>query len=264
MIRESDLKGYNIPGEKERLITNLFADDTSAFLNATDNFEDLQNILSKWCLASGAKFNIGKTNIIPIGTEAFCKQVIQSRITDCNKSPLPENLHIAKEGEAVRILGAWFGNKINAEQVWAPVLEKIDTNLAKWAKNGPTMDGRRAIIQMVIGGMTQYLTVVQGMPKAVEKHLAKHINTYLWKEKERNPVNQNVVHGPLEKGGRKVLDIKVRNEAIKIMWLKKYLDFGPERRMWALIADALFALKVPTSERNVNPEVCMNIFLQLW
>ncbi|KAE9409449.1 hypothetical protein BT96DRAFT_953372 [Gymnopus androsaceus JB14] len=165
MIQESDLKGYKIPGGIERLITNLFADDTSAFLNAADNFGDLQSILDSWCLASGAKFNIGKTNIIPIGTEAFHKQVIQSRKTGLDMMPLPENLHISKEGEAVRILGAWFGNKVDAEQVWAPVIEKIDTNLARWAKSGPTMDERRAIIQMVVGGMTQYLTVVQGMPK---------------------------------------------------------------------------------------------------
>ncbi|KAE9392443.1 hypothetical protein BT96DRAFT_959335 [Gymnopus androsaceus JB14] len=177
MIRESDLKGYRIPGAKERLITNLFADDTSAFLNATDEFEDLQNILKKWW----------KTNIIPIGTKAFREQVVQSRITDCDKSPLPGNLHISQEGEAVRILGAWFGNDISAEQVWAPVLEMTDSSLSRWAKNGPTMDGRRAIIQMVIGGMTQYLTMVQGMPASIEKRLTKRINRYLWKEKERNP-----------------------------------------------------------------------------
>ncbi|KAE9395179.1 hypothetical protein BT96DRAFT_1044975, partial [Gymnopus androsaceus JB14] len=59
-----------------QLIMNLFADDTSAFLDATDNLEDLQKILDKWCLASGAKFNLGKTNIIPIGTEEFRKVVI--------------------------------------------------------------------------------------------------------------------------------------------------------------------------------------------
>ncbi|KAE9387764.1 hypothetical protein BT96DRAFT_761370, partial [Gymnopus androsaceus JB14] len=180
MIRASNLEGYKIPGETERLIANLFADDTSAFLKATDCFDDLQGILEKWCLASGAKFNLMKTNIIPIGTEDYCKEVITSRKTSPNQVPLPANLHIAKEGEAVRILGAWFGNKISSEQVWTPVLEKIDTNLARWAKSGPTMEGRRHIVQMVVGGMTQYLTVVQGMPETIEKRLTKRINTFLW------------------------------------------------------------------------------------
>lgn len=214
-------------------------------------------------MASGAKFNIGKTNVIPIGRVDFCEEVLQSRKTGPDKAPLPENIHIAKEGEAVQILGAWFGNKIDAEQVWIPVIEKIDTNLARWARNGPTMDGRRAIIQMFVGGMTQFLTVVQGMPNSVEKRLMKHIDKYLWKGKDHNPVSQKVICGPAKKGRRKVLDLKARNEAIKIMWLKWYLDFE-ERKMWASIADALLAYKVPTSEQNVDPEARINIFLQSW
>ncbi|THU93283.1 hypothetical protein K435DRAFT_613767, partial [Dendrothele bispora CBS 962.96] len=48
------------------------------------------------------------------------------------------------------------------------------------------------------------------------------------------------------------------------MWLKSYLSFGPDRPVWALFADALFALRVPLSERNVDPEIRMNIFLQTW
>lgn len=183
-------------------------------------------LLEKWCLASGAKFNLMKTNIIPIGTEEYCKEVVLTRKTAPGQTPLPGNLHIANEGEAIRILGAWFGNKINSEQVWVPVLEKIDTNLARWAKSGPTMEGRRHIIQMIIGGMTQYLTVVQGMPEKIEKRLIKRISAFLWKEKGHNPVSQRVVSSPIERGGRKVLDIKIRNEAIKVMWLKAYLSYG--------------------------------------
>ncbi|KAJ3892877.1 hypothetical protein GG344DRAFT_27850, partial [Lentinula edodes] len=113
----------------------------------------------------------------------------------------PNHLCIASEGEAVRILGAWNGNKIDAEQIWAPVLEKIDINLERWTSNGLTMEGRRHVIQMIVGGMTQYLTVVQGMPKSIEKRLAKRIKIFMWSEKDRSPVNERVLYGPLEKGG---------------------------------------------------------------
>ncbi|KAJ3817516.1 hypothetical protein F5880DRAFT_1452378, partial [Lentinula raphanica] len=113
----------------------------------------------------------------------------------------PDNLHIAVEGEAVRILGAWFGNKINAEQIWAPVLEKIDHKLVQWSANGLTMEGRRHVVQMIIGGMTQYLTTVQGMPKMIEKRLTKRVRNFMWTEREHDPVNQKVLYGPIEKGG---------------------------------------------------------------
>ncbi|THU86569.1 hypothetical protein K435DRAFT_614721, partial [Dendrothele bispora CBS 962.96] len=101
---------------------------------------------------------------------------------------------------ATRILGAWFGNKINADQVWTPVLEKIDKALERWAKGSPTMEGRRLIVQMISGGMTQYLTQVQGMPTNIEKRITKRISNYIWEEKEKNPVNKNVMYMKIQEG----------------------------------------------------------------
>jgi hypothetical protein len=49
MLRDSSLKGLQIMGDTERLITTLFADDTTVFLSEDDDFEDLQTILNKWC-----------------------------------------------------------------------------------------------------------------------------------------------------------------------------------------------------------------------
>lgn len=37
-----ELRGFIIPGIKEKLITNLFADDISVFLSAEDRFADLE------------------------------------------------------------------------------------------------------------------------------------------------------------------------------------------------------------------------------
>jgi hypothetical protein len=52
MPRNSHLKGYKIPNALDRVITKLFADDTTVYLMAEDKFEDLQVILDKWCAAS--------------------------------------------------------------------------------------------------------------------------------------------------------------------------------------------------------------------
>jgi len=77
---------------------------------------------------------------------------------------------------------------------------------------------------MVIGGMTQYLAMVQGMPKDVEERIQKRIRKFIWSEKTMSPVNVETLYAPRSLGGREVLDIKSRNEAIQIMWLKSYLQ----------------------------------------
>ncbi|KAI9056416.1 hypothetical protein FKP32DRAFT_1549724, partial [Trametes sanguinea] len=71
MIRKSNIKGMNIPNLREALKATLFADDTTAFLCEDDDFQDLQKILDTWCGAAKARFNIKKTEVIPIGTEEF-------------------------------------------------------------------------------------------------------------------------------------------------------------------------------------------------
>jgi len=64
LLCASDLEGYKIPGNEEKLIANLFADDTTTFLSENDKVEDLQKVLTRWCNASAVKFNIQKTEIV--------------------------------------------------------------------------------------------------------------------------------------------------------------------------------------------------------
>ncbi|KAF5375493.1 hypothetical protein D9615_009178 [Tricholomella constricta] len=262
-LRASDLTGYQIPNNTEKLIANLFADDTTVFLSEGDNMDVLQEILDDWCTAAKAKFNAGKTEVIPIGTKTFRENMIHTRKLNPNSTSIPAHIHIAVDGEAVRILGAWYGNGINAEGPWSIVLDKIDAHLERWEKSNPTMEGRKLITSMIVGGMTQYLTQVQGMPKQIEKRLTKTIRKFVWKEK-RSPISEATLFLPSKEGGRALLDIQARNEAIEVMWLKAYLSLGNDRPLWALIADALLARNTPKTEEKVDKRVRQNIFLQSW
>ncbi|KAJ6554397.1 hypothetical protein B0H19DRAFT_852533, partial [Mycena capillaripes] len=69
MLRNSNLKGYKVPNLREKLVTTLFADDTTVYLFEQDSYEELEAIL--WCRASSAKFNSGKTEVIPIGSPEY-------------------------------------------------------------------------------------------------------------------------------------------------------------------------------------------------
>ena len=94
MRNSEDLIGLSIPGVEGRVIINLFADDTTVYLSSADRFDHLERILSRWCMASGAKFNIEKTEIIPIGTELHRKNVVDTRkINQDNMEPLKQNSH---------------------------------------------------------------------------------------------------------------------------------------------------------------------------
>ncbi|KAJ7616837.1 hypothetical protein DFH06DRAFT_899171, partial [Mycena polygramma] len=218
MLRMSDLKGYSVPRILEKVVVKMFADDTTVYLDEGDSFDELQRLLEKWCLASSAKFNVSKTEIIPVGSPEYRDSVIQARQLNENDSPIPANIHIAKDGESVRILGGHVGNKISDFAMWTPVVEKIDAALARWDQLHPTLEGRCQIVQITIGAMTQYLTQVNEMPKHIFKHLVRAEREFMWGGKAA-PVSMEMLMAPRDAGGKNLLDLQSRNEALKFVKL---------------------------------------------
>jgi len=95
--KNNQLEGFNIPGMEEKLITTLFVDDTTVYLNQNDLFDDLTNTLDLWCKVSGARFNVNKTEIIPIGSKTYRNEVLETRCTTPLNPAISQNIHIAKE-----------------------------------------------------------------------------------------------------------------------------------------------------------------------
>jgi hypothetical protein len=263
MLRNSHLKGMQVAGCEERILASLFADDTSVVLGHEDKYEDLEDILLTWTKASRGRFNIPKTVIIPIGTLEYRQRVRATRRLNETHKIISDEIHIAEEGEPVRLLGAWIGNGINNADPWGPVLEKVERNLVRWAKGHPSPEGRRLIVQMVVAGMTQYLTKVQGMPPEIEKELTKRVQTYVWDDR-RPTVNAPTMSGPITAGGKKILDIKARNDAIQLTWLQTYLAPRDSRPKWAFIADELIRRNIPKEKASIEPRAAVQCFLQSW
>ncbi|OJT14670.1 Transposon TX1 uncharacterized 149 kDa protein [Trametes pubescens] len=264
MIRSSDIRGFNIPNCPTTLKATLFADDTTVYLSSEDDFEALQKVLDMWCSAAKAKFNIKKTEIIPIGTKEHRKAMADTYRSTGTWKNYPAGVRVAADGEAVRILGAFFGNSVEQCAVWTPKLAKVEGVVQRWKRGHATQEGRKQVTQMMIGGMTQFLVDVQRMPSHVLKRLTKMIRDYLWDDKHNIPVSMEHTYLPAERGGLGLLNLEARNEAIDVMWLKDYLALGTVRPMWACVADDLLAHNVPSGAFPREPSLRINTFLQHW
>ncbi|KAL7279519.1 hypothetical protein ACG7TL_007362 [Trametes sanguinea] len=263
MIRKSGIKGINIPNTREALKATLFADDTTAYLSENDDFATLQNVLDTWCAAAKARFNISKTEIIPIGNAAYREEMVDTYRRTGSWKNLPRNARIAADGEPVRILGAWMGNRLDECGVWSPKVDLIKSILERWTRSRPTLEGKRHVVQMFAGGMSQFLTTVQRMPKNVVNRLNTVIRNYLWNDRHTPPVRMEFMFLPVEMGGFQILDLEARNESIDIMWLKDYLNYR-DRPLWAYIADDILAKVVPARCIPTETELRINPFLQNW
>jgi len=257
-----NIHGLAIPCLPENLKIKMFADNTDLYLNKHNCLDTVQETLDHWCTASGAKFNIEKTEIIPIGSVMHRDNVLLTRkLNQQDQSPLPDQIHIAKDGEAVRILGVWIGNKADNLTPWEPIIDKIRATLKNWSKVRPSIEGKCWIIQAFVGGYTQFLTQAQGMPSQIETAINKIISDFIWDNGLGPRIAPEFLQQPKEKGGLNLLDISARNEAIDLMWLKAFLDFSPSRPPWAAVIDLIVDTAAP---RLTIKQARKTPFLQCW
>ncbi|KAG2131065.1 hypothetical protein DEU56DRAFT_872232 [Suillus clintonianus] len=239
-----------------RVVVTMFTDDTTVYLMEKDDFAALNCTLSCWCRASGAKFNTTKTEVIPIGSREYHNKVVETRKINNSQEALPTSIDIARDGKAIRILGVWIGNGIEEQAIWSPILEKIENTLQRWEK-------WKIILQRTIDSMTQYLTTAQGMPRDIEDLLIKRTRKFIWDSEGKNSVSMGTLYAPISEGGKNILHLKSRNEAMELKWLKSLLAPPKECPQWTFFAYSLIAKAMQPSP-VVKPQAHISPFIQMW
>ncbi|KAI9061396.1 hypothetical protein FKP32DRAFT_1613104 [Trametes sanguinea] len=240
-LRASPLRGLPIPGIADRLVTMLFADDTTVYLSADDDYAVLSGILERWCRASCAKFNTLKTEVIPFGSTESRSNVVTNRGQPGRTLRIPDDVRVLRDGESTRMLGAWIGNHADPTTAWNPVVSRIRANLERWNTRNVTMHAKKLLVGLELGSRTQFLAAAQGMPAAIEKELQTIVSRFMWGEGKKPAIAMSLLHQSVEEGGLGLLNLTRRNDAIHLMWLSKYLDFQNHRPKWAYLTDKLFA-----------------------
>ncbi|KAI0719405.1 hypothetical protein C8T65DRAFT_525862, partial [Cerioporus squamosus] len=263
-LRKSKLQGVTVPGDVERIVTALFADDTMAYLSEQDSFHDLQSVLDRWCLGARARFNVEKTDVIPIGTKTFRDALVGRTSPSSLGVTIPLGVRIVPDGELIRSLGAWIGNTKNEDEPWMRMISTIKQNLQYWTRRKPTLYGRKLIVGMEVGSRSQFLAKAQPMSDEVEDRLTK-VTAEFMAAGERHPrIGRETLYLPLAKGGLNLLDVSARNEAIDLTYLKQYVSSGAARPRWTIVADAIFARKTAASAKAVEDSAKVNTLIQSW
>ncbi|KAG1881982.1 hypothetical protein C8R48DRAFT_587415 [Suillus tomentosus] len=101
------------------------------------------------------------------------------------------------------------------------------------------------------------------MPKEIEKTLTNRARNFIWDNKGKSQVSLDILCAPIDEGGKNMMHLTHRNDAIELMWLKGLLKPEQERPPWAFFANALIAKYVKPAP-TVHPTVKINLFLQSW
>ena len=260
-LRKSSLKGIDVKGSTERLLVNLFADDTLVYLRKSDDMTMLERVIGIFCTASTAKFNMDKTEILPIGGKEFRQKMIEER--KMGNNIITNDKRIIKEGESMRTLGSWVGNGKNDMTQWNKILRSQEKILEVWSKVNLTLQGKELVLKSLVQSKAVFLATVNGMPKSVEKEMQRMYHTFMWNGKPKGLIKWEQALVEKSKGGLGVPDIAARIEAIEIMWLKKWLSVDATRPKWALIMDMIINESI-AKQPIIDEESRMNWIIQTW
>ncbi|KAF6742998.1 hypothetical protein DFP72DRAFT_829136, partial [Ephemerocybe angulata] len=119
----------------------------------------------------------------------------------------------------------------------------------------------------MVGGYTQYLTRVQGMPPSAVKDIRKKTDNFVYAkhgERKANTIAIATLYKDKDKGGLNLQDIEAKNEAIDAMRVRTYTLPPPLRPVWCSLADRILARAAVKKYKNVGEKALINPFLQGW
>ncbi|PPQ78110.1 hypothetical protein CVT24_006387 [Panaeolus cyanescens] len=236
-LRSSGLEGIQAGNNIEKLLVNLFADDTLVYLGEGDSLEELNSIIEVFCTASTAKFNLQKTEYLPVGTKEWRTKVVEEQAF--NGTAFQEGTRVVKDGDAMRTLGVWVGNGVTVTDKWDKILEKQKKIMKEWAKCHLSFRGKELVIKALVQSRAVFAATVDGIDDATVEKMVKQYKSFLWDGKKALMKWETVIR-PRKQGGLNMPDLKTRIEAIEIMWIKRW-QRSEGRPPWAeMMEDILF------------------------
>merc|ERR1712240_566635 len=220
--KHGNIKGITL--KEEETLLSLFADDTSIFLDGSDNsFRNTFQVLDMFSSMSGLKINNDKTQIVWIGSSINCGI---KYMTDRNFIWDPGTFQILGITFSVNfndIVDLNFGNKI----------DEVKRDISKWKKRNLTPIGKITLIKTLIMAKLTYLFInLPDPPAKFLEEIDNLITRFLWGGKI-NKIKKQTIIKSYDKGGLKMYNIYSSLAAFKISWLKR-LEHTDEREILSL------------------------------
>ncbi|KAL3687495.1 hypothetical protein R1sor_013804 [Riccia sorocarpa] len=162
------IHGLRINGQKS-MLHNLFADDSGVMVRADEqDFQELQDAVRCYESISGAKLNIKKSTVIPLGLTEIPEWLTR---TGC---------HVARKGEIIKYLGFPIGWGISEEEQNEFVLNKLTKKLGNWKFRLLSFAGRLVALKHVIRSTPVHLIACLNLQKQMFDEMEALCRMFLW------------------------------------------------------------------------------------
>ena len=232
----------------------LYADDINLFLSSSDSVPLVLSCLAGTSFAIGSKFNMDKTDVKPLGPEAFAQACFDNQSMD---GVLLPGAYVLPPADPLRVLGVWVASVDLAAPRWAQIHKHNTRLMRQWRAIRASMQNRALLAKALLQSRCYHLLDGNGIHPSTLWKLSQQIQNFVRGLFSVMPFD--VLEAPVEEGGLNCPSLAHRKEAYDLRFLS-HLISGPQRPLWKVWMWA--GLWAATSTSNRADIVGLNPFLQ--
>ena len=155
LIHKSQATGLNICGIKA--LIKQYADDTTLFIGHENDWTLYQNVIIKFCLASGMEINWLKSMFLNLGN--------WNRIPPYLPPQLPPQLQLIPDGQETRVLGVYMGTNSPIQSATLRMQAKLHKTLTSKIRKCGNQIGDTLTVNSLLLSQTIFNTRVEFVSK---------------------------------------------------------------------------------------------------
>ena len=206
-------KGITIPNVGTFKLSK-FADDTTFFIRDQQDLNIALQKLNIYEHGTGAKANVSKTEILPIGPN-----------THAETNPLSHPaITLLPYDSSVRFLGVQISNIPLPDSFWEVQIQKLQTTLNMWNQVHLTYSGRIFVCRQQALASIWFHAKFHTLSDSHLRQIEKIIKKFVCKGKSKFLVQYNIAKLPRHLGGLNIPDIFLKNSLLRLKWIVELLD----------------------------------------
>jgi len=203
---DNKIEGFEFNNEIHKI--SQYADDSTLLISNDVSIVFALQCINKFCIYSGMKLNVNKTEGIWLGPYRHNAEVFEG---------------ITFTRNPVRCLGLYIGHDKEGcyRENWMSKINKIKNCMHIWKTRKLTVYGRIMIVKTLAVSMLVYNFTMLHVPDEIYKMLNKCIYEFIWNKVDR--IKRNTMINKLENGGLNMIDIESKANSLKAAWIPRLL-----------------------------------------
>lgn len=177
-----------------------YADDMNLFTSIHEDFPRLRQVLNDSSLAIGSKFNLDKTDILVIGSEAHRSSPDHDTIRACF-----DEAFILPRDTPLRVLGVWIGSPDRATPRWKQILAHIKKLIRQWTAIGASLLNCVLLTKALMLSRCYYLMDGNGIPPVLLRRISNAVQRFVRGSYSSAPYR--LLESPIRDGGLNCLSL---------------------------------------------------------